>query len=146
MRGCRTSVRTRRHDGPPGTSAQRIGDFWSAAMDTAHIAQLGMYAARARVRAHRRDPSLSDVSAVVAHDQYIGASPLYGLALYQDEKHSDRYAVHLFQGGLGLPDRDYYFNPDERREDAQREYVDHIGRMFRAARRRSVLREGATRR
>ena len=54
----------------------------------------------------------------VARLQYIGVGALYGLAIYQDEKNSDRYAVHLYQGGLGLPDRDYYFDTDDRAEDA----------------------------
>ncbi len=114
-----------------GSSAQRIGDFWFAAMDTAHIAQLGMSPIAPEFARIAAIKNLSDVSAVVAHDQYIGASPLYGLALYQDEKHSDRYAVHLFQGGLGLPDRDYYTDTDEHAKMLQREYVAHVGRMFR---------------
>jgi len=114
-----------------GSSAQRIGDFWFAAMDTAHTAQLGMAPLASEFARIAAIKNLSDVSAVVAHDQYIGASPLYGLALYQDEKHSDRYAVHLFQGGLGLPDRDYYTDTDDHAKMLQREYVAHVGRMFR---------------
>ncbi|MGH7616993.1 MAG: M13 family metallopeptidase, partial [Gemmatimonadaceae bacterium] len=61
----------------------------------------------------------------------IGVGALYGLAVYQDEKKSDRYAVHLFQGGLGLPDRDYYFDADDHGKMLRREYVAHVGRMFR---------------
>ena len=87
-------------------------------MDTAHIAQLGMSPLAPEFARIAAIKNLSDVSTVVAHDQYIGASPLYGLALYQDEKHSDRYAVHLFQGGLGLPDRDYYTDTDDHAQDA----------------------------
>ena len=117
--------------GARGSSAQRIGDFWSAAMDTAHIAQLGMSPLAPEFARIAAIKNLSDVSTVVAHDQYIGASPLYGLALYQDEKHSDRYVVHLFQGGLGLPDRDYYTDTDDHGKMLQREYVAHVGRMFR---------------
>ena len=114
-----------------GSSAQRIGDFWSAAMDTARIAKLGMTPLAPEFARIAAIKNLSDVSTVIAHDQYIGASPLYSLALYQDEKHSDRYAVHLFQGGLGLPDRDYYTDTDDHGKMLQREYVAHVGRMFR---------------
>jgi len=49
----------------------------------------------------------------------------------QDEQHSDRYAVHLHQGALGLPDRDYYFDTDDRAQVLRREYVAHVGRMLR---------------
>ncbi len=67
----------------------------------------------------------------VAHLQHIGVGALYGVYIQQDEKHSDRYAVHLGQGGLGLPDRDYYFDTDERTTMLRREYVAHVARMFR---------------
>jgi putative endopeptidase len=43
---------------------------------------------------------------------------------------SDRYAVHLYQGGLGLPSRDYYVDQDERSTRIRREYLAHLGRMF----------------
>jgi putative endopeptidase len=117
--------------GARGSSAQRIGDFWFAAMDTAHTAKLGMTPLAAEFARIAAIKSLGDVSTVVAHDQYIGASPLYSLGVYQDEKHSDRYVVHLFQGGLGLPDRDYYTDTDDHAKMLQREYVAHVERMFR---------------
>src|SRR5439155_17394838 len=43
---------------------------------------------------------------------------------------SDRYALHLYQGGLGLPDRDYYFDTDDRSKMLRTEYLRHVTRMF----------------
>ena len=82
----------------------------------------------ARIAAVKDLPALASA---VARLQYIGVGVLYGLSIDQDEKHSDRYAVHLGQGGLGLPDRDYYFDTDARTTMLRREYVAHVARMFR---------------
>ena len=115
----------------PGTNQQKIGDFWYAAMDTVMIAKQGftpLDGEFARIGGIKDLPSLA---AVVARLQYIGVGPLYSSFIAQDEKHSDRYAVHLYQGGLGLPDRDYYTDTDDRAQMLRREYVAHVGRMLR---------------
>src|SRR6185437_15083564 len=74
--------------------------------------------------------NLDDVARAVARLQYIGVGALYGLYIFQDEKNSAHYAVHLYQGGLGLPDRDYYFDSGAKPEALRKEYVAHVGRMF----------------
>ena len=114
----------------PGSNQQKIGDFWSAAMDTATIAKQGfapLDSEFARIAAVKDLPSLE---AVIARLQYLGVGALYANFIVQDEKNSDRYVVHLYQGGLGLPDRDYYFDADSRGLTLRREYVTHVGRMF----------------
>ena len=60
----------------------------------------------------------------------MGVGALYSPYIFQDEKNSDRNALHLYQGGLGLPDRDYYFDSDDRAKLLRREYVAHVTRMF----------------
>jgi putative endopeptidase len=114
----------------PGSIAQKIGDFWHASMDTVAIAKQGMTPLAdefARIQALKDTPGLLDD---IAHLQYIGVGAMYNLALFQDERNSDRYAVHLYQGGLGMPDRDYYFDTDDRSKMLRREYVLHVARMF----------------
>jgi putative endopeptidase len=66
----------------------------------------------------------------IAYLQSIGVDAMCSIALFQDEKNSDRYAVHLYQGGLGMPNRDYYFDSDERSTMLRREYLAHVQRMF----------------
>ncbi len=115
---------------PSGSNAQKIGDFWSAAMDTVAIAREGIAPLSdelARIQSITTKQELLDV---IAHLQYIGVGAMYGLYIFQDEKNSERYAVHLYQGGLGLPDRDYYTDTDDRAQNHRREYVAHVGRMF----------------
>ena len=114
-----------------GTSAQKIADFWVAAMDTVATARQGftpLASEFARIDAIR---TIDDLTSTVARLQYIGVGAMYGLFIQQDEKNSDRYAVHLYQGGLGLPDRDYYDERGGRADTLRREYVAHVGRMFR---------------
>jgi putative endopeptidase len=65
-----------------------------------------------------------------AHLQYLGAEPLFATYVFQDEKNSEAYALHLYQGGLGLPNRDYYFDDDERTRNIRSEYVKHVARML----------------
>ncbi len=114
----------------PGNNQQKIGDFWYAAMDTVTIAKQGfapLDSEFARIAAVKDLPTLATE---VARLQYMGVGALYGNYIFQDEKNSDRYAVHLYQGGLGLPDRDYYFDTDDRAKMLRREYVAHVGRML----------------
>lgn len=115
---------------PRGSNAQKIGDFWFAAMDSASIARAGikpLAAEFARIAAIKDRKSLL---ATTAHLQYVGVNALCALAIYQDEKNSARYALHLYQGGLGLPNRDYYFDTDKRSSMLRTEYLVHVARMF----------------
>lgn len=111
-------------------NAQKIGDFWTAGMDSAANDAEGFEPLAdtfARIDAAADLQALLDVMGEV---QYIGAAPLLSQYIFQDEKNSERYALHLYQGGLGLPDRDYYFDTDERSQMLRREYVAHVAKMF----------------
>lgn len=115
---------------PAGSNAQKIGDFWAAAMDTASIARQGIAPLAdefARIEAVRDLPGLLGE---VARLQRIGVGAMCGISIYQDEMKSDRYAVHLTQGGLGLPSRDYYVDDDARSRLIRREYLTHLERML----------------
>ena len=114
----------------PGSNAQKIGDFWYAAMDTATIAKQGIAPlgeAFARIGAIKDRNGLVDE---IGRLGYLGVGAMCAVAIFQDEMKSDRYAVHLYQGGLGLPNRDYYFDTDDRSKMLRREYVVHVRRMF----------------
>jgi putative endopeptidase len=120
----------RRTDAAPGSNARKIGDFWFAAMDTATLEAQGFGPLQeefARIEAAADTKGLLDA---IARLQHIGVGALMGLYIFQDEKNSDRYALHLYQGGLGLPDRDYYFDTDSRARMLRGEYVAHVARMF----------------
>jgi len=109
---------------------QRIGDFWAAAMDTDKAEQLGIHpldAELARIAAVKTRRDVVDIA--FAH-QGLRSGALFGVVAFQDERASDEMAVHLWQDGLGLPDRDYYFNKDKSIAHTRQEYVLHIGRTL----------------
>jgi len=115
---------------PPGSDQQKIGDFWATAMDTAKAERLGIHpldGELARIDAIRNANDALDV-AFAQNPIQIGS--LFNFGVYQDEKKSDLMSVHLSQGGLGLPDRDFYVNPDTGVAHIRDEYVAHIARTL----------------
>ncbi|MDP9278817.1 MAG: M13 family metallopeptidase, partial [Gemmatimonadota bacterium] len=114
-----------------GTDQQKIGDFWATAMDTAKAERLGIHpldAVLARIDAIRNANDALDV-AFALNPLQVG--PFFSFYVYQDERKSDMMSVHLSQGGLGLPDRDFYVNPDTGVARIRDEYVAHLARTLR---------------
>ncbi len=116
---------------PLGSDQQKIGDFWLAAMDTVRIEQLGVHpldAELARIDAIRSAHDAVDVAFAL---RPLGVTSFFsGTSVDQDEKKSDEMTIHLSQDGLGLPDRDYYVNPDTGVARTRTEYVAHIARTL----------------
>jgi putative endopeptidase len=115
---------------PPGSDQQKIGDFWATAMDTAKAERRGIHpldGELARIAAIRNANDALDV-AFAENPLQIGS--FFNFGVYQDEKKSDLMSVHLSQGGLGLPDRDFYVNPDTGVAHIRDEYVAHIARTL----------------
>ncbi|HTO95046.1 MAG TPA: M13 family metallopeptidase, partial [Bacteroidota bacterium] len=115
---------------PGGSAAQKIGDYYHAALDTATIERVGVAPLRADFD---RIDSIADRASLLrelAVLQVYGAAPLFSPFVAQDEKNSAAYSFHLWQGGLGLPNRDYYVNTDARTAGIRREYVAHVGAML----------------
>lgn len=115
---------------PAGSDEQKIGDFWATAMDTAKAERLGVHpldAELARIDGITGPREALDVAFAL---QPLGVGAFFGVSVGQDEKASDVMAVHLYQGGLGLPDRDYYINPDTGVARTREEYVAHLARTL----------------
>ena len=117
-------------DAASGSDEQKIGDFWSTANDEALANQLGVEPLRADLA---RIDAIADVNGaldVAFGLQRQNLSSFFVFGIEQDEKASDVMAVHLWQGGLGLPDRDYYFNNEEGVAKARSAYVTHMRNVF----------------
>lgn len=113
-----------------GSAEQKIGDFYHSGMDTVTIEKQGISPLKPefdRIAAIKDIPTLM---AVVARYETDGIDPMFSAAITQDEKQSEIYSLHFFQGGLGLPDRDYYFNNDARTKNVREEYIKHVCNMF----------------
>jgi putative endopeptidase len=113
-----------------GSDLQKIGDFWSTAMDQAKADQLGMAPIQPELA---RIDDINSMGSAIDETfalQPLGVNAMFSVDISQDEKQSDVIAVHLWQGGLGLPNRDYYFNPEDGIAKARAEYVQHLTRLF----------------
>ncbi len=114
----------------PGSDEQKVGDFWTTAMDQAQADKLGITPLKdelARIDAVHDVNSALDAAFAM---QLIGVDPFFDFQVSQDEKQSDVMAVHLWQGGLGLPERDYYFNKEAGVAKVRAAYVVHLQRVF----------------
>jgi len=113
-----------------GTDLQKVGDFWAVAMDAsvadkAGLAPLG--AELARISAIRGRVGFLDA---VFAQLPLQTGVLFSFFVAQDEKDSDAMAVQIHQGGLGLPDRDFYFNTDDNSVRVRAEYLKHLSRIL----------------
>ena len=115
---------------PAGSDQQKIGDFWTTAMDAARANALGLTPVQQELGLIEAIQTLPDVVRVSFALRPVGVDPFFDAMVGQDERQSDLMAVHLEQGGLGLPERDYYFNPEKGTAQVRQEYVAHLGRML----------------
>ena len=113
-----------------GTVDQKVGDFWTSGMDSLAIETAGAAPLRPFLDEIAALRTRADLLRTVAHFQRLGFGSLYSHYIGQDERNSDRYALHLSQGGIGLPDRDYYFNTDSGTTRIRTEYRKHVAAMF----------------
>ena len=99
-------------------------------MDSASIEAQGIAPLQENLDKINALKTIQDVVNLIADFQINVGSPLYSPAIFQDEMNSERYALHFYQGGIGLPDRDYYFNTDSRTTNIRNEYIQHVTKMF----------------
>ena len=100
------------------------------AIDSVKADKLGTAPLKAELDRIAAMQSVADVPGVVAHEMRLGVRALIGPGVYQDAKKSDQMALYLNQGGLGLPNRDYYFNTDSRTKNIRAEYLKHVANTF----------------
>jgi putative endopeptidase len=112
--------------GPAGTPRRMVGDYFSAAMDEATIAEAGTTPLAPLFARITAASSVTDVRDIAADLQIVGVGALIGAGVSSDFDDSDAYLVYVGQGGLGLPERDYYLRDDERSTELRRAYVRHI--------------------
>ncbi len=115
---------------PKGSNKQKIGSFFRTGMDTLAIEKAGIKPLEEEFKKIAQINDLSSLIQVIGEMHMYYASPGFRFNVSQDDKNSSKNACQLNQGGLGLPDRDYYFNSDERTVRIRQEYSNHISKMF----------------
>lgn len=112
-----------------GTSKQ-IADFWKTAMDSATIEKQGIEPLRAELDKIAALKTPQEVMAQAAEMHKYGVGVFFGDYVGQDAKNSEVMAYYLWQGGLGLPNRDYYFNTDERTTKIREAYPGYVSKVL----------------
>lgn len=114
-----------------GSDTKKIGDFWSSGMDSAKADKLSMEPITNEMKMISDIKDVKDAVHVMIVMEPLQVGFFYGgYSVSQDAKNSEVMAVSMWQGGLGLPDRDYYFNTDEETKKIREDYVVHLSKML----------------
>jgi putative endopeptidase len=109
---------------------QKIGDYYASCMDEAAIEKAGT-----KPLAHDLDSiaalqSKTDLAKEILRLHREGMDVLFSFGSGSDFKNASQIIAEVDQGGLGLPDRDYYFKEDAKSVDLRQKYVQHVQKMF----------------
>jgi len=113
-----------------GSNQQKIGDFYTSCMDTAALEAAGVKPLAADFAAIAKVGSSSELEPLIARLQETGGGYLFRFNATQDLDESTQVIAEISQGGLGLPDRDYYTRTDEKSTQLRKDYQAHVARMF----------------
>ena len=117
-------------DAPKTPLQKKYGDYFAACMNTDLIDKLGAKPLQPQLDAIAALASTKDLAAFNATQERRGGGALFGVGITQDQKDSTQQIATTGQGGLSLPDRDYYLNKDERYVKIRAQYVEHVTKMF----------------
>lgn len=112
------------------TTQQQLSDFWSTAMDSTKIEQEGIRPLQTILAKIDSAKTVAEVMQVAAYLHSIGVGVFFNEGVGQDEKNSEVMSYQLYQGGLGLPNRDYYFNTDARTVAIRNAYPGYVAKIF----------------
>ena len=114
----------------PGSNEQKIGDFYAGCMDTTAIDAAGTKPLEPELARIANITKIAGLQAEAEHLHSIGAGALFRFTSRQDLKDSSVVIGTASQGGLGLPERDYYLKDDDKSRQLRDAYVKHIANMF----------------
>src|SRR5882762_2088820 len=109
---------------------QKIGDLYGSCMDEKAVNEKGIAPLKPeldRVAAVKDKGALIDE---IAHVHVVGPSPLFNFYSNSDLHNADNVIANIDQGGLSLPDRDYYIKDDARMVEMRKHYIDYVTEMF----------------
>jgi putative endopeptidase len=113
-----------------GSNDQKIGDFWSMAMDSVKIESEGLKPIQPMLDKINAITDAKSLVNTVSELKKMGSFTLFSDNVYQDAKKSDVMAYYLTQGGIGLPEREYYFKTDSATINIRNEYVKYITQIL----------------
>src|SRR6476659_3490325 len=115
---------------PKGSSEQKVGDYYATCMDEAKIEAEGLTPLAPELALISKIKDQKSLQQEVAHLHSLGINVMFASDSTQDYKNSAEVTAEVFQGGLGLPDRDYYTKTDEKSKATRDAYIKHVAKMF----------------
>jgi putative endopeptidase len=112
---------------------QKIGDFYAACMDEGAVEKRGISAIQQDLVAIGSLKSAKEITPLVAHLQMTStgySKTMFNAGSTQDPDNSEQVIADLDQGGLGMPDRDYYTKDDAKSKETRERYLQHVQKVF----------------
>ncbi len=119
-----------KNPGPAGTERQKIGDYYSTCMDEPAIEKAGLKPIQPWLDDIAKVDSVDSLFTEVGKLDRVGGGPFFGIGVIPDFKTPSLDIAYFFQGGLGLPDRDYYVSTDPKKQEILTKYGEHIAHML----------------
>lgn len=113
-----------------GSIEQKVGDFYASGMDSATIEKRGYEPIKPYLQKIDGLTNSKDIMQFVAEQQALNNNLLFSMGVGADEKNSSMNIALFYQGGLGLPDRDYYFKTDASTQEIVKAYKAYIQKLF----------------
>jgi len=109
---------------------QKIGDEYATCMDTAQIDKLGLTPLKPEFDRIAALSRADELPVLLAHLHTIGVDAFFDFSVNQDFGEANQVISFYNAGGLGLPERDYYFRMDAKSVEQRKEYLEHVRKMF----------------
>ena len=116
-----------------GSDEQKVGDLYASYMDMETRNSLGISPLASEFERIDDLADYKELAVYFAEANKIGVGVPFSLNQYADFKDPKTYMMYAYQGGLGLPDREYYFTDDEKSESIRSVYLEHVATMFELA-------------
>ncbi len=113
-----------------GTDEQKVGDLYKSYLDMDARDARGLEPLQPELERIASISSYEDLAVYFAGANRRGYDMPFGIGQNEDMKNPQYYMIYAWQGGLGLPDREYYLNEDDKSAELRDKYVTHIVKMF----------------
>ena len=121
---------SKRENLEPGSDEQKVRDLYRSFMNTEKIDTLGIEPMKVDLRRIDTINNAEELASYFVESVKLSTSSPFGFWIDNDSKQPTKYSVYFTQSGLGLPDRSYYLDQNEKSEDIRLAYLEHLQAMF----------------
>lgn len=115
---------------PANTAEGKIGNFYRSGMDSNRIEKAGLEPLKADFARIDKIKNTRELMQEIAYQHTQGIGQVFGFYVGPDDKNVTQMAAQFYQGGLGIPDRDYYFKDDQRSKAIRTAYLNYLEQAF----------------